>query len=188
MSAAQQKWGGGTWCLWRAPPAAQVRFGSACLEGFLLCAVHCWVMCMLRVALPPAAMDYLLAPHLHMWCSCSSALRHPSLPPAEAALTGRTDTFKRVVFDDVPVPASYHCRPGMPSSSSSSSSEAPLVRLQPGDYVAVEVTSAGGTLHARALARTTLQEFVAAHGSAAPLEPVGSAMPSAAAAAAAVGE
>jgi hypothetical protein len=34
----------------------------------------------------------------------------------------------------------------------------------------VEVTSAGSTLRARALARTTLQGFVAAHGSAVPQE------------------
>ena len=110
--------------------------------------------------------------------------------PAESALTGRTDTFKRVVFDDVPVPASYRFHPSTPSgsSSSSSSSEALLVRLQPGDYVAVEVTAAGGTLHARPLARTTLREFVAAHGSAAPLDAVGGAAAAAAAAAAAVGE
>lgn len=86
---------------------------------------------------------------------------------AESALTGRTDTFKRVVFDDVAVPASY--RYGGSSGDGSSSIEAPLVRLQPGDYVAVEVTTAGGTLRARPLARTTLREFVAAHGSAAPL-------------------
>lgn len=43
------------------------------------------------------------------------------------------------------------------------------MRLQPGDYVAVEVTKAGGTLRGRPLARTTLREFVAVHGSAAPL-------------------
>ena len=113
------------------------------------------------------------------------------------ALTGRTDTFKRVVFEDEAVPATYrpvlpeaHRRGaplgaweargggGMGSSGRSSSTGgdvadpalSPLVRLAPGDYVAVEVTGGGSTLRARALARTTLSDFVAAHGSAAPLE------------------
>ena len=46
-----------------------------------------------------------------------------------------------------------------------------LVKLQPGDYVAVRVTEAGGaTLQAVPLARTTLTEFMARHGSAAPLD------------------
>lgn len=45
------------------------------------------------------------------------------------------------------------------------------MRLQPGDYAAVEITEAGGgTLRARPLARTTLREFVAQHGSAVPLQ------------------
>ncbi|KAL4421454.1 hypothetical protein ABPG75_010745 [Micractinium tetrahymenae] len=91
---------------------------------------------------------------------------------SEAALTGRTDTFKRVVFDDVPIPASYSASSAssMRDGSSSGASAGPRVRLQPGEYVAVEVTAAGGTLLARPLARTTLAEFVAVHGSAAPLE------------------
>jgi hypothetical protein len=84
-------------------------------------------------------------------------------------LTGRTDTFKRVVFEDTPMPASYRGHPG------SSSAGSPLVRAQPGDYVAVEVTEAGGTLRTRPLARTTLREFVAVHGSAAPLGPASAA-------------
>ncbi len=79
-------------------------------------------------------------------------------------LTGRTDTFKRVVFEDMPVPSSYSG--GGSSGDCSSSAGAPPVHLQPGDYVAVEVTEAGGTLRGRPLARTTLQEFVAVHGSA----------------------
>ncbi|KAL4432197.1 hypothetical protein ABPG77_005959 [Micractinium sp. CCAP 211/92] len=82
---------------------------------------------------------------------------------SEAALTGRTDTFKRVVFEDLPIPAGY-------SGSGDGTPDGSLVRLQPGDYVAVEVTAGGGTLQARPLARTTLAEFVAVHGSAAPLQ------------------
>lgn len=89
------------------------------------------------------------------------------LTPAETALTGRTDTFKRVVFDDLPVPAGYT---GGGDSARGGGAVGPVVRLQPGDYAAVEVTAAGGTLLAQPLARTTLAEFVAAHGSAAPLE------------------
>ena len=90
---------------------------------------------------------------------------------AEAALTGRTDTFKRVVFDDLPVPTTYS---GACSSAGGGGGTAgPLVRLQPGDYAAVEVTAAGGTLLARPLARTTLTDFVAVHGSAAPLQVFG---------------
>ena len=82
--------------------------------------------------------------------------------PAAAVLTGRTDTHKRVVFEDAPVASSSH--------GPSAAGNGPLVRLQPGDYAVVEVTSAGSTLRARALARTTLQGFVAAHGSAVPQE------------------
>ena len=77
-------------------------------------------------------------------------------------LTGRTDTHKRVVFEDSLVALSYH--------GSTAGPDGPLVRLQPGDYAAVEVTSAGSTLRGRALARSSLQGFVAVHGSAVPLE------------------
>ncbi len=48
----------------------------------------------------------------------------PSRRSADA-LTGRTDTNKRVVFDDVAVPLSFGTQHG------------PTVRLKPGDYVAV---------------------------------------------------
>ena len=85
---------------------------------------------------------------------------------SQAALTGRTDTFKRVVFDAEPVAASYQ--------QHLAAAAEPVVQLQPGDYVAVQVEQAtGGTLLARPLARTTLQEFVGVHGSAAPLEVFG---------------
>lgn len=99
------------------------------------------------------------------------------------ALTGRSDTFKRVVFPDVALPSSYF---GATSAGWLGSAPAPeiaaiaegresgaqgLARALPGDYVAVEVTAAaGGTLMARPLARTTLAEFVAVHGTAVPLE------------------
>uniref|UniRef100_A0A1D2A981 CDK5RAP1-like protein n=1 Tax=Auxenochlorella protothecoides TaxID=3075 RepID=A0A1D2A981_AUXPR len=74
-----------------------------------------------------------------------------------AVLTGRTDTFKRALFADVAVPG------GLAPGSRP-------VRLAPGDYAAVRVVAAtGGALRAVALARTTLTEFVAVHGSALPL-------------------
>lgn len=81
---------------------------------------------------------------------------------SDAVLTGRTDTFKRVLFDDVALPGSLLRGAG---------GDPPRVRLQPGDYVAVAVDAeqGSGTLRARALARTTLQEFVAVYGSAVPL-------------------
>lgn len=80
-------------------------------------------------------------------------------------LTGRTDTFKRVVFPNTPVPASYS---GLDERDTS---EGPLVVLQPGDYVAVQVMEAGGgTLGVKPLARTSIGEFVGVHGSAVPLE------------------
>lgn len=69
------------------------------------------------------------------------------------------------MFEDVPLSPTYR-HPG-----SSGAAKGPLMRAQPGDYVAVQVTEGGGTLRARPLARTTLQEFVAVHGSAAPLGP-----------------
>ena len=98
-----------------------------------------------------------------------------------------------MVFDDVAVPASYRLDPpaaavaaaaaaaGNTAAAAAAAAAAgaaaggPLVRLQPGDYAAVEITAAGGTLRGRLLARTTLQEFVAAHGSAAPLAVFGTA-------------
>lgn len=102
---------------------------------------------------------------------------------SESDLTGRTDTFKRVVFPDAPVPASYAAAP----VAAHQRQQGPLVRLQPGDYVVVEVTAAtGGTLLARPLARTSIAEFVGMHGSPAPLElqPAGGEGAAAAAAAA----
>lgn len=82
-------------------------------------------------------------------------------------LTGRTDTYKRVVFPDLVVPSQYH----FSTSIGMGHSSAPAVRAVAGDYVAVQIVGAGGgTLQAVPLARTTLAEFVAVHGSAVPME------------------
>ena len=76
---------------------------------------------------------------------------------SDAQLSGRTDTMKRVVFDDVAVPATL-----MGASQSASTQD--LVRLKPGDYVAVEVHACStGTLFATPLSKTTLQAFAKAH-------------------------
>ena len=84
-----------------------------------------------------------------------------------AWLTGRTDTMKRVVFENVPLPAAYAPIAGLPAAAVG----AARMRARPGDYVAVEVTAASaGTLKARALAVTTLRNFVAVHGSCNPVE------------------
>jgi tRNA A37 methylthiotransferase MiaB len=101
----------------------------------------------------------------------------------ESQLTGRTDTFKRVVFEDIPIPFKYNTNTLESSGSSSNISgtisttsvaprlQLPLVHVQPGDYVAVQVIEAGGgTLQAIPLGRTSIQEFVGIHGSAVPLE------------------
>ena len=72
---------------------------------------------------------------------------------SDAQLSGRTDTMKRVVFDDVPVPS---------HDTATSSDE--LVSLKPGDYVAVKVHACtSGTLFAQPLGKTTLQAFASAH-------------------------
>lgn len=72
---------------------------------------------------------------------------------SDAQLSGRTDTMKRVVLDDVAMPSSLEA-----AAQADPSQE--LVRLQPGDYVAVEVQSCtSGTLFAKPLCKTTLQAF-----------------------------
>jgi MiaB/RimO family radical SAM methylthiotransferase len=82
----------------------------------------------------------------------------------ENQLTGRTDTFKRVVFEDCPMPFEY-------TRSSVGGGASPTVHAQPGDYVAVQVVEAtGGTLHAVPLGRTSITQFVGVHGSAVPLQ------------------
>ena len=71
---------------------------------------------------------------------------------SDAQLSGRTDTMKRVVFDDVPVPS---------NDTASLSDE--LVSLKAGDYVAVKVHAcSSGTLFAEPLQKTTLQAFASA--------------------------
>ena len=70
---------------------------------------------------------------------------------SDAQLSGRTDTMKRVVFDDVSVPAQL---------TATSADE--MVSLKPGDYVAVCVHACtSGTLFAQPLAKTTLQAYYA---------------------------
>lgn len=62
--------------------------------------------------------------------------------------TGRTDTLKRVVFEDAKVP----------SSLSKTASE--KLSVKPGDYVALKITSAShSTLVGELIARTSLQEY-----------------------------
>jgi tRNA A37 methylthiotransferase MiaB len=78
---------------------------------------------------------------------------------SDGALTGRTDTFKRVVFDDVAVPAQYIETAGQT-----------LVKLGVGDYVAVKIVQGGGgVLSGVPLGRTTMTEFIQKHGCAVPL-------------------
>ena len=68
---------------------------------------------------------------------------------SNAQLSGRTDTMKRVVFDDKPLP-----------SALTAASEDDLVSLKPGDYVAIRVHACtSGTLLAQPLAKTTLQAY-----------------------------
>lgn len=60
-------------------------------------------------------------------------------------LTGRTDTFKRVVLDDLPI-----------HDTDSNT----MVSIKPGDYVSVQVTGAtGGTLFVHPVARTTQMKY-----------------------------
>jgi len=84
---------------------------------------------------------------------------------SEEQLTGRTDSFKRVILDDIKVPAKYkiHFRESTHGED--------LVPIKPGDYVAVQIVNGGkgATLFAKPLARTTISEFVGEHGSALPL-------------------
>ena len=62
-------------------------------------------------------------------------------------LTGRTDTFARVVFPDVVVPDA-----SCPSMA---------VHPRPGDYVAVTIEGGGATLVGRPIARTTARAYFA---------------------------
>lgn len=120
-------------------------------------------------------------------------------------LTGRTDSMKRVVFQNLPLPPAYtraaafdgaersigfssdsppskHLSPrfmpafyasgdmisreALQQSSGSRCEGHDYVSAQSGDYVAVEILSASaGTLRGRAIALTSLQQFVRIHGS-----------------------
>jgi tRNA A37 methylthiotransferase MiaB len=72
-------------------------------------------------------------------------------------LTGRTCTGKRVFLDDAKVCPTYG-----PSQAESWQS---AVRMQPGDYVAVEIVSGtAAALQAQPLSVTSIAEFVAVHG------------------------
>lgn len=74
-------------------------------------------------------------------------------------LTGRTCTGKRVYFNDGGVLPSY-------VSPKAGISAGRMVRMQPGDFVAVHVTSAtASALQAVPLAVTSTAEFVRQHGS-----------------------
>lgn len=70
----------------------------------------------------------------------------------DGIMTGRTDTLKRVLFEDKELPAGL------------STPKSALVSIKPGDYVAVEITSVShSNLIGKAVARTTLQEFSQSH-------------------------
>eukprot|EP00947_MAST-08B_sp_MAST-8B-sp1_P003438 g3438.t1 len=75
-------------------------------------------------------------------------------------LTGLTDSNKRCMFPDVPVPGT--------AGGLGSSDDAPVRELRAGDYAVVHVTDAGVTnLHAEALYRTTLVDYATTfHGGA----------------------
>ena len=89
---------------------------------------------------------------------------------SEAFLTGRTDTFKRVIFRDTFVSDGYFSAT-QHGHSMVGGDLGGNVRVQPGEYVVVQVVAGGGgTLRGVALARTTLQQFVSVHKSAVPLE------------------
>lgn len=75
-----------------------------------------------------------------------------------SVLTGRTCTGKRVFLADDCVCPSYG-----PSEAKESKA---AVRMQPGNYVAVEITSAtASALQAQSLGLTSIAGFVALHGS-----------------------
>ena len=76
---------------------------------------------------------------------------------SDSQLSGRTDTMKRAIMDDIAIPSSLEA-----AAQTDSCQE--LVRLQPGDYVAVEVHSCtSGTLFTKPLCKTTLQAFAKAY-------------------------
>ncbi len=86
--------------------------------------------------------------------------------------SGKTDTMKKVVVPGAGVPASLADwaaaqagQAGHSASGAGGSGAGPLVELQAGDYVAVQVEGySGGMLTARPLARTSIAEFVGTFG------------------------
>jgi hypothetical protein len=83
----------------------------------------------------------------------------------EICCAGRACTGKRVFFADAAVPPAYSA-----AVTHAGSRLGPRVLLRPGDYVAVEVVEGtASALRARALARTSIAEFVALEGSTVPL-------------------
>lgn len=88
--------------------------------------------------------------------------------------SGKTDTMKKVVVPGAGVPASLAdwaaAQAGQGGHSAGggggrSGAAGPLVELQSGDYVAVQVEGySGGMLTARPLARTSIAEFVGRFG------------------------
>jgi len=75
----------------------------------------------------------------------------------QAALTGRTDTNKRILFTDQPVELLEASAWGLGGSSGMFTQGA---QLNPGDYAVVRVTGvAGHTLRGEPLAKTTLGEW-----------------------------
>jgi tRNA A37 methylthiotransferase MiaB len=90
-------------------------------------------------------------------------------------LTGRTCTGKRVFFARESVPESCAAghraaaRAEAEDEAAARADDEAAVNLEPGDYVAVEVTSAtASALQAKPLARTSVAEFVRFHGSTVP--------------------
>lgn len=83
---------------------------------------------------------------------------------SSSQLTGRTDSFKRVVFDNEKVLESY--------GAYGTQSLSKYISLKPGDYAAVEIIpgGTGATLHAKALGKTTIKDFVAIHRTTIPLD------------------
>mmetsp|Transcript_32826 Transcript_32826/g.82401 ORF Transcript_32826/g.82401 Transcript_32826/m.82401 type:complete len:673 (-) Transcript_32826:41-2059(-) len=75
------------------------------------------------------------------------------------ALVGKTDTNKKVVFEQKSAPVSYQAYQRQ-SSGSTSSDPAPGSVPAPGQYVAVRITSSSGvTLRGQLLAHSTIAEF-----------------------------
>ena len=84
----------------------------------------------------------------------------------ERCLTGRTDHFKRVVFENMDVLPSLTVMEDARNSAVVQKST-----VSPGEYVAVQIIDGGGgsTLKGIPLAKTTIREFVDLYGTSVPL-------------------